>query len=353
MSTQETLAEFSGHVDAFEGHRTFIDRARSQSEKFSSAVIEKVVLEHEIQCAELVDKILPLVATLDEAIVGLQTELGGIVAGQSGATEAMEELSLRQMIGELDDDGFEAASKDLKEELGASGEKVDTLEVEITDLSAALDRWSQLAEAAGQDSGRAEVEVDVAEEDEAELEVEPEAVAELDLADEASDEEELAPPGFDDTSDEEDDAVELAVEFDEADEDAAEPVEVAFDGADGDDAADGDAADGDDVENGVDEDQRRALVIYQEGTTEEQFYPFTADVLTIGRGRDNDVQIKNDSKVSRYHCRIFRRNAHFFVEDNKSSNGTLVNGELVTERRLFGGEEIIIGETFFRFRIMD
>ena len=94
-------------------------------------------------------------------------------------------------------------------------------------------------------------------------------------------------------------------------------------------------------------------MIYQEGTAEEQIYPFTNDVLTIGRGRDNDIQIKNDSKVSRYHCKVYRRGDHFYIEDNKSSNGSLVNGELITERRLFGGEEVIIGETFFRFRIME
>jgi hypothetical protein len=106
-----------------------------------------------------------------------------------------------------------------------------------------------------------------------------------------------------------------------------------------------------DLPAGADE-PRRALLLYQEGTAEEQIYPFTGDVLTIGRGRDNDIQIKNDSKVSRFHCKLFRRSANFYIEDNKSSNGTLVNGELITERRLFGGEEVIIGETFFRFRIM-
>jgi hypothetical protein len=98
---------------------------------------------------------------------------------------------------------------------------------------------------------------------------------------------------------------------------------------------------------------RRALLLYQEGTAEEQIYPFTGDNLTIGRGRENDIQIKNDSKVSRYHCKLFRRGNNFYIEDQKSSNGSLVNGELITDRRLFGGEEIIIGETFFRFRIME
>ena len=57
--------------------------------------------------------------------------------------------------------------------------------------------------------------------------------------------------------------------------------------------------------------------------------------------------------MSRYHCRITRQGNNFYIEDVKSSNGTLVNGELITDRRLFGGEEVIIGETFFRFRIME
>lgn len=107
---------------------------------------------------------------------------------------------------------------------------------------------------------------------------------------------------------------------------------------------------------GAEADQpRRAVLLYLEGSAEELIYPFppTGDVLTIGRGRENDIQIKNDSKVSRYHCRLFRRGNNFYIEDVKSSNGTLVNGEHITERRLFGGEEVIIGETFFRFRIMD
>ncbi|MFO0006590.1 MAG: FHA domain-containing protein, partial [bacterium] len=27
----------------------------------------------------------------------------------------------------------------------------------------------------------------------------------------------------------------------------------------------------------------------------------------MGRGRDNDIHIKHDSKVSRFHCRLFKR----------------------------------------------
>jgi hypothetical protein len=74
-------------------------------------------------------------------------------------------------------------------------------------------------------------------------------------------------------------------------------------------------------------------------------YPFNGEVMSLGRGRNNDVQIKNDGKISRYHCRIFRRGDEYVVEDNKSSNGTLVNGKLVTRQRLDGGEQVQVGET--------
>ncbi|MFN9938346.1 MAG: FHA domain-containing protein, partial [bacterium] len=65
------------------------------------------------------------------------------------------------------------------------------------------------------------------------------------------------------------------------------------------------------------------MLLQLEGQADEQIYPFTSDALTIGRGRDNDIQIKNDSKVSRFHCKLFKRGGHYYVEDNKSSNGTL------------------------------
>ncbi len=84
---------------------------------------------------------------------------------------------------------------------------------------------------------------------------------------------------------------------------------------------------------------------------EEVVYPFTGDVMSLGRGRNNDIQIKNDGKISRYHCRVFLRGDEYIVEDNKSSNGTLVDGKLVTRQRLEGGEVVQLGETKARFFI--
>ena len=41
-----------------------------------------------------------------------------------------------------------------------------------------------------------------------------------------------------------------------------------------------------------------------------------------------------------------------YIDNGESEDVTDAVEKLITERRLFGGEEVIIGETFFRFRIM-
>ena len=92
------------------------------------------------------------------------------------------------------------------------------------------------------------------------------------------------------------------------------------------------------------------LAVFSPGGTDET-YPFGGEVMSMGRGRNNDIQIKNDGKISRYHCRIFRRGDEFIIEDNKSSNGTLVDSKLVTRQRLDGGEQIQIGETRVIFQL--
>jgi hypothetical protein len=79
-------------------------------------------------------------------------------------------------------------------------------------------------------------------------------------------------------------------------------------------------------------------------------YGFRANQLTIGRGRENDVQIRNDSKVSRRHCRIVCDGTAAFIEDLGSANGTFVRDEQVVRQPLFGGEPIVVGSTRFRFQ---
>lgn len=70
---------------------------------------------------------------------------------------------------------------------------------------------------------------------------------------------------------------------------------------------------------------------------------------TIGRTPGCEIVI-DDPAASRQHVRISRRDDGYVVSDLGSTNGTLVNGDPVTERLLVDGDRITIGSTVFEFR---
>lgn len=407
MQMEELHSTFSGLVGKYSQHREYIRRAQAQAHKFTSGVVQKVILDHEIQASKVADELLPLVPQLEEMIADLKNQEAQINSSKAVSDERFQELELRLAIGEMPEDEFEAAASDLRAELDEANARLSALESDRSRLSAELEQWVTLAAEGGQEDGTGPVQAIAPEAEPAveaeELIEEPEQApeepsAEMEEEEVSFDEEpeQAAPSASEELSAEEpepvvseDDgrysstgaftedvsavyggdtapqvsdeaepleAADASVDFGYEQEDeqapAAEPEPVVDEPAD-EIGIDLDVAEeaAPAADSAADE-GRRALLLYQEGTADEQIYPFTGEVLTIGRGRDNDIQIKNDSKVSRFHCKLFRRGANFYIEDNKSSNGTLVNGELITERRLFGGEEVIIGETYFRFRIM-
>jgi pSer/pThr/pTyr-binding forkhead associated (FHA) protein len=58
--------------------------------------------------------------------------------------------------------------------------------------------------------------------------------------------------------------------------------------------------------------------------------PLDEDVMTIGRGRKNNI-IVQDNEVSRVHCRLVRVLDDYEIHDLKSTNGTFVNGQKLDE----------------------
>ncbi|MBN1476323.1 FHA domain-containing protein [Candidatus Sumerlaeota bacterium] len=71
---------------------------------------------------------------------------------------------------------------------------------------------------------------------------------------------------------------------------------------------------------------------------------------TIGRAPDNTLPL-NDKTVSRYHAEIRATDeGRWMVRDLASVNGTLINGDLVSEQVLEDGDVLTIGETNLRFR---
>ncbi|HEY8430343.1 MAG TPA: response regulator [Sandaracinaceae bacterium] len=61
-------------------------------------------------------------------------------------------------------------------------------------------------------------------------------------------------------------------------------------------------------------------------------YPLVGGAVVLGRSDDCDLQL-DDPKVSRVHARLVRQGEQWLIEDLGSRNGTLVNGERLTERR--------------------
>ena len=87
----------------------------------------------------------------------------------------------------------------------------------------------------------------------------------------------------------------------------------------------------------------------------QQTFALTGEI-TIGRDAGCTVQIDGDTFVSSRHARVFVVDGQAMVEDLGSTNGTFVNGErrlLPGDRQpLNDGDEIIIGKTFLRFRVV-
>ena len=73
------------------------------------------------------------------------------------------------------------------------------------------------------------------------------------------------------------------------------------------------------------------------------------DEITIGRDEKNDLHIK-DETVSRWHAKVTKKDGNYYIEDNKSRNGTLLNNQAVLQpTQLPDQSEIQICDVTFIF----
>jgi hypothetical protein len=72
------------------------------------------------------------------------------------------------------------------------------------------------------------------------------------------------------------------------------------------------------------------------------------DAVTLGRALDCDIAVVTP-QVSRQHARLFVEDGQLYVEDLGSSNGTIVNGRRIEERRaLHHDDELRLHDIVFR-----
>lgn len=83
-------------------------------------------------------------------------------------------------------------------------------------------------------------------------------------------------------------------------------------------------------------------------------YVLDQDEFVVGRAPEVDLSI-HDIGLSRAHARFVRSGRQYFVEDLKSTNGTCVDGELITTSTLLAaGARIQLGRsTVLRFALQD
>ncbi|HEY3226443.1 MAG TPA: sigma 54-interacting transcriptional regulator [Planctomycetota bacterium] len=90
------------------------------------------------------------------------------------------------------------------------------------------------------------------------------------------------------------------------------------------------------------------LIVREMGN--ERCFALTDDEMSIGRSRQNPIQLETEQS-SRKHCTVRRAGPGWRVVDERSSNGTFVNGLKVDEKDLSDGDLIGIGGATITYKI--
>jgi pSer/pThr/pTyr-binding forkhead associated (FHA) protein len=79
-----------------------------------------------------------------------------------------------------------------------------------------------------------------------------------------------------------------------------------------------------------------------EGGTKDYSYEFEQPVVTIGRLKENDIQLPS-STVSGYHAQILKEGENYYLVDRGSINGSYLNGQRLvpSEKKLLSDSDII------------
>jgi pSer/pThr/pTyr-binding forkhead associated (FHA) protein len=91
------------------------------------------------------------------------------------------------------------------------------------------------------------------------------------------------------------------------------------------------------------------FLVYARGDRKGEKVELTQQRSTIGRNASNTIALE-DPVCSGYHCEIVRDLNGYTIRDLGSTNGTLVNSEMITEAQLTHGARLRIGNVRFVFQ---
>lgn len=85
-----------------------------------------------------------------------------------------------------------------------------------------------------------------------------------------------------------------------------------------------------------------------QGSEETLLIPLADGVTHVGRGLAADLHL-DEASVSRRHAILVHRSSGVRVLDDRSSNGTYVNGRAVTQADLRSGDVLVLGRVVLRY----
>ncbi|MBV9615905.1 MAG: FHA domain-containing protein [Ktedonobacteraceae bacterium] len=93
--------------------------------------------------------------------------------------------------------------------------------------------------------------------------------------------------------------------------------------------------------------QPARFTLRAEGGDILQEYPLDKPEITIGRAPNSDILLSKDKLTSRRHATVHHENGRYTIRDERSANGTFVNGQQIEELvsvELHDGDHVGIGE---------
>lgn len=91
-------------------------------------------------------------------------------------------------------------------------------------------------------------------------------------------------------------------------------------------------------------------LVMMDGDKPVACFDITKEVTTIGRIPSNDIHIGIKS-VSMHHAKVISFHKNFFLEDLRSTNGTLVNGHRINKCVLKAGDKISFANVTLEYRV--
>ena len=149
MTSSDPLPRFTSLVDRFEQTQNFSDQAQAKADRFRPEVIARVVEGHKRTIDELLVDILPLLDDVEGAAAAAEQQRTEIEAGGVSSRLKLEELELRTLIGEIDNETWESERAPHADRIAAIDTDLATVDLRIGELREALLRWELVGQQAG------------------------------------------------------------------------------------------------------------------------------------------------------------------------------------------------------------